>query len=177
MAYYIHELRESKWRSIPAGPGYYLWYFPKSCIEEMGMIEYLENEKLNFQRLDNGMIGLYFGIAINLRERVRWHSAQPLTLSALSSGYLSTFRFSLLSMLNIKYSLENTQKINDFMDLLMITWTETLTKEDACAKEAEVLTSDVTYLMNLQGNKTPGAQEMINKIKIKRRSYKYDSLQ
>jgi hypothetical protein len=120
---------------------------------------------------------LYFGIAKNLKQRLEWHSAQPLKRSALSSGFLSTFRFSLLTLLNLNYTEAGERQLNEFMDQLLIEWVETSSKSDAKVAEHAELHGEWSYLINLQGNKTPGAQPYVRELKRKRKEYKAHWLQ
>ena len=70
---------------------------------------------------NEGMLCLYHGYTSNLKKRIVWHSAQKLRQSNLKHGTLSTFRFTLLSLLELNYS-DAEEALNNFMDSLEISW-------------------------------------------------------
>ena len=90
---------------------------------------------------------MYVGIAKNLNERVRWHAEQPLKQSALRSGFISTFRKTLLALNGIDYA-TGFDRINDFMDDLDIAWRTTISREAACEIEEGELNGDFHYPLN-----------------------------
>ncbi len=59
--------------------------------------------QLRLRVAPDGKVCLYHGMANNLAERVEWHAAQKLTLKCLQSGFLSTFRFTLLALNDFDY--------------------------------------------------------------------------
>jgi len=178
--YAVSNLRQTNWSTVPKGSGYYRWYFPEPSLRPLGLETLPQQAELKLHLIEhNGMLyyGFYFGIAKSLRERVTWHSAQPLKRSALKSGFLSTFRFSLLALLDLEYSESGQRALDDFMNHLFIEWTETSTKAEAEAVERAELRGELTYPINLQGNKTPGARAYVRDLKQKRKQYKAHWLQ
>ena len=63
------------------------------------------------------------------------------------------------------------------MDLLLIEWVEKSSKAEAEVEERAELQGELTYPINLQGNKTPGAREYVRELKNKRKEYKAHWLQ
>lgn len=78
----VSRLRAERWTSIPRTSGVYRWYFPVSSLETLGITSRCNIDHLNLAQLDDGMIALYFGIANDLAQRVKWHAAQSLRPSA-----------------------------------------------------------------------------------------------
>jgi hypothetical protein len=82
-----------------------------------------------------------------------WHSAQKLTLSNLRSGFLSTFRLTLLALTQLPYDNKGAQKLNQFMDTLSVAWSPTKSYDDAEAIEFQELNGSFHYLLNISGNR------------------------
>jgi len=167
----ITPLRTRSWADVPTSAGAYRWYFPAECLETLKIAAYCDLDRLNLHQTDDGMVGLYFGIASNLSQRVKWHSAQALRLSALSSGFLSTYRFSLLALTETDYFTGGDQ-INQFMDKLKISWVKTSSKDEAKLIEDAELNSNYHYPINIQGNHKPEVAQFIQYLKLLRRNYK-----
>ena len=111
--YSIEHLRESNWTRVPVGPGVYWWFFPTPHLESLGVAQRSIPDGLRLRRA-NGKLCLYVGIAASLRQRIQWHAAQRLSQSALRSGTLSTFRFSLLALAGLDYNAGDAE-INELM--------------------------------------------------------------
>ena len=167
----IANLRAERWVNVPANAGAYRWYFPIKCLENLGISSYCDTSKLNLHKTNDGMIGLYFGIASSLSQRLEWHAAQRLSMSAMKSGFLSTYRLSLLALTNIDY-LDGEGEINDFMDHLKISWIVTTSKTEAERIESAELTGQYHYPINIQGNKKPELANFIQHLKELRRNYR-----
>lgn len=167
----IDHLRARNWADIPTSAGAYRWYFPLDYLEILGVAAYCDLDRLNLHLTGDEMVGLYFGIASNLSQRVKWHSAQPLKLSALSSGFLSTYRFSLLALTEVDYSTGGDQ-INQFMDKLQVSWVQTSSKDEAKRIEDAELASKYHYPINIQGNHKPEVTQFVQYLKRTRRNYK-----
>jgi hypothetical protein len=91
----LDELRAGQWRDVPDTPGVYWWYFPPDYLANFQIDMHCGTGPLRLLRANEGRVCLYHGMATSLRQRVAWHSEQELTDSALRSGFLSTFRFTL----------------------------------------------------------------------------------
>jgi hypothetical protein len=110
-------------------------------------------------------------MAKSLRERVRWHSEQKLSDSALRSGFLSTFRFTLLALTGYNYSVECNQ-IDQFMDGLAISWKPATTVVEAHAAESAEIRGQFHYPLNLSGNARKELIAFHRYLKSLRRQYK-----
>ena len=93
-------------------------------------------------------------MAKSLAERVEWHAAQTLGLSALRSGFLSTFRLTLLALNGFDY-LRGTAEIDAFMNELEVEWRVFATEEAALAAEAAELAGPFHYPLNIRDNRRP----------------------
>lgn len=109
-------------------PGYYKWWASKKSLELL-----LNSSFINKKYLDDILPFLcskiidgkdyyyiYVGIAVkeSIYSRINWHIRQSHTISSLKSGYLSTFRFSLCSLLSLDYIDEIST--NKFIDELYV---------------------------------------------------------
>jgi len=97
-------LRNHKWSNLPTSPGVYWWYFPHTVLDHLRIAEFCDVKKLRLRTAPDGKVCLYHGLAKSLAQRVEWHAAQKLTLSCLQTGFLSTFRFTLLALNDFNYS-------------------------------------------------------------------------
>ena len=113
--------KDTEIKKIPEGIGYYKWF---ASIDDLKMI--LNKLELSFDsipsdqwEIENGLYCIYLGIARkSLRERLDWHVNNHHTLKFVSSGYLSSLRQSLSSILFSDQSKE--KETNDFIDRLLI---------------------------------------------------------
>jgi hypothetical protein len=110
-------------------------------------------------------------MANNLAERVEWHAAQKLTLKSLQSGFLSTFRFTLLALNDFDY-LGGSSQIDDFFDSLSISWQAASSRDEAEVLERSELQGTYHYPLNIQGNKRPELVAFVRHLKSARSSYK-----
>lgn len=170
--YQVAKLRASDWKTVPIGPGVYWWYFPEECLDRFRIREFCPEEALNLRRSPEGKVCLYHGMATSLAQRTEWHAAQSLRLGALSSGFLSTFRFTLLALNNFDY-LAGSAEIDRFMDGLDIAWQSALSVADADAIERAELAGPCHYPLNIQNNRRPEVAGFIRHLKSARRDYKH----
>jgi hypothetical protein len=133
--------------------------------------ELCEVPRLQLRLAPDGKVCLYHGMANNLAERVEWHAAQKLTLKCLESGYLSTFRFTLLALNDFDY-LDGSSQIDDFFDSLSITWQAADSRDEAEALERSELQSAYHYPLNIQGNRRPELVAFVRHLKSTRSAYK-----
>jgi hypothetical protein len=164
----LRALREIRWKPIPKGPGVYWWYFPTSSLERFGLAA--TAEKLNLRRSPGGMVCLYHGLAKSLAQRIEWHAAQRLGRSALDSGFLSTFRLTLLALNDFDYS-AGSAAIDAFMDQMEVTWKELPDEAAAHAFEAAELAGPFHYPLNIQGNRRRELTAFTATLKAKRKAY------
>jgi GIY-YIG catalytic domain len=164
-------LRRSGWRGIPSSPGVYWWYFPLTALERLRIAELCDVAQLRLRRAPDGNVCLYHGMANNLVEPVEWHAAQKLTLNCLQSGYLSTFRFTLLALNEFNY-LEGTQHIDGFSDDLSVSCQAASTRGKAEALERAELRGAYHYPLNIQGNRRAELFKYVRHLKSARSAYK-----
>lgn len=146
-------LRAKGWSGVPSSPGVYWWYFLRTELDRLRVAELCDVPRLQLRFATDGKVCLYHGMANNLAERVEWHAAQKLTLKCLESGFLSTFRFSLLALNDFDY-LGGSPQIDDFFDSLSISWLAARTRDEAEALERLELQGTYHYPLNI-----PGQQE------------------
>jgi hypothetical protein len=116
-------------------------------------------------------------MAKSLSERIAWHAAQVLRPGALSSGFLSTFRLTLLALKDFDYA-RGSLEIDRFMDDLDVVWEALPSVESAAALEKKELTDGTFhYPLNIQENRHPELAAFVRHLKATRRSYKQRSLQ
>lgn len=167
----LKTLRRNQWRDVPEQSGIYRWYFPSSCLRKLSIADHCDPKSLMLRRSESGKVCLYVGIATSLRQRVKWHASQTLLASALRSGFLSTFRFTLLALNDIDYA-TGLQAINDFFDRLEIAWQTTPNLEAAKERESRELSGKYHFPLNIQGNKCPELREYVRFVKRRRKKYK-----
>jgi hypothetical protein len=112
----------------------------------------------------------------SLQERVIWHSAQKLTASALRSGFLSTFRLTLLALRDFPYS-AGSKEIDRFMDGLAVAWHPTADVAAAQAVESAELRGPFHYPLNLSGNRQQQLTVFHLHLTSLRRTYKHRHLE
>ena len=171
----ISELRKAKWFGTPECPGVYRWYFPPDAVNELRISEFTFQTSLHLMRAPNDFVCLYHGMANNLRERVQWHADQKLTRSALSSGFISTFRLSLLALNDFDFY-SGDSEINRYFDDLLIDWTEVTSREEAKHLERLEFDSGFHFPLNIQGNPSSELAAFLKHLKRARKSFKARNL-
>lgn len=168
----VAELRARRWVDVPWEPGVYWWYFPKADIERFRLSAFCSVNRLRLRRSpDEERVCLYHGIAGSLSERVRWHAEQRLTIGALRSGFLSTFRLTLLALNDFDF-LADRGEIDRFMDRLWIAVRPMASREAAETFEAAELNGEFHYPLNIQGNRRAELSNYLRFLKSRRRDYK-----
>jgi hypothetical protein len=167
----LSDLRAARWKTIPAGPGVYWWYFPESCVEKFRIFQFCGAAPLTLRRSLTGKVCLYHGMARSLSQRVEWHAEQGLRMSALRSGFLSTFRLTLLALNDYDY-LAGQREIDAFMDLLDVEWQSFPTVGDAAAAETHELLIGPHYPLNIQNNRKPALAMYTRHLKATRKLYR-----
>ncbi len=167
----LSTLRVTAWSALPSSPGVYWWYFPRTALDHLRIANLSDVSQLRFRYAPDGKVCLYHGMANNLAERVEWHAAQKLTLSALRSGFLSTFRFSLLALNDFDY-LQGAKQIDGFLDGLSVAWQATTTRHEAEEMERAELQGDYHFPLNIQGNREPELGAFLRHLKLTRSAYK-----
>lgn len=164
-------LREKGWSGVPSSPGIYWWYFPRAELDRLCIAELCDVAQLRLRFAPDGKVCLYHGMANNLAERVKWHAAQKLTLNCLQSGFLSTFRFTLLALNDFDY-LGGSNQIDAFFDSLSISWQAANSRDEAEALEQGEFQGKYHYPLNIQGNRRPELIAFLRHLKSTRSAYK-----
>lgn len=167
----LSALRVTAWSELPSSPGVYWWYFPRTSLDYLRIAELSDVSNLRFRYTPDGKVCLYHGMANNLAERVEWHAAQKLTLSALRSGFLSTFRFTLLALNDFDYR-QGAEQIDRFFDGLSVAWQASATRHEAEEMERAELQGDYHYPLNIRGNRQPELGAFLRHLKLTRSAYK-----
>jgi hypothetical protein len=167
----LSALRAKRWSDVPRSPGVYWWYFPRTELDRFRIAELCEVERLRLRCAADGKVCLYHGMANSLAERVEWHAAQALTLSTIRSGFLSTFRFTLLALNDFDY-LTGSDEIDRFFDGLSVGWQPTDSRDAAAALEHSEFDGEYHYPLNIQGNRKPELANYIRHLKSTRSAYK-----
>ena len=164
-------LRNKDWSGIPSSPGVYWWYFPRIALDELQVADLCDVTQLRLRIAPDGKVCLYHGMAKNLAERVEWHAAQKLTLNALQSGFLSTFRLTLLALNDFDY-LGGSAQIDGFFDGLSVSWQAANSRDEAESMEIAELQSAYLYPLNIQGNQRDELANFTRHLKSARSAYK-----
>jgi hypothetical protein len=149
----------------------YWWYFPRTALNHLRIAELSDVAKLRLRYAPDAKVCLYHGMANNLAERVEWHAAQKLTLSCLRSGFLSTFRFTLLALNDFDYQ-QGAKEIDGFFDGLSVGWRVATTREEAEEMERVELQGEYHYPLNIQGNRRTELVAFVRHLKSTRSAYK-----
>jgi hypothetical protein len=164
-------LRKNGWSGVPSSPGVYWWYFTRAELDRLPVSELCDVANLRLRVAPDGKVCLYHGMANDLAERIEWHAAQRLTLKCLQSGFLSTFRFTLLALNNFDYLGGSTQ-IDDYFDSLSVSWQAANSRGEAESLERSELQGTYHYPLNIQGNRRPELVALVRHLKATRSSYK-----
>lgn len=164
-------LRSGSWSTIPTSPGVYWWYFPPSNLDLLRVRELCDVSQLKLRSTSDGKVCLYHGLANNLSQRIAWHAAQKLTHGTLTSGFLSTFRLSLLALNDFNYS-NGAAQIDAHFDTLSVSWQPTRSREEAQTIEHAELRGDFHYPLNIQGNNRTELASFVRHLKSTRKAYK-----
>lgn len=167
----ISRLRANQWADVPDSSGVYWWFFPIAELSRLGIDQYCDLTTLKLRQSTDGEVCLYHGLAKSLSQRVAWHAEQKLLLSYLKSGFLSTFRFTLLALNDFDYGL-GANAINRYFDSLTFSWQITDSRGAAQEIEHFELTGEYHYPLNIQGNKRPELRAFTKHLKSVRRDYR-----
>jgi hypothetical protein len=168
----VSDLRAVRWSSLPTDPGVYWWYFPETALEQFQIARCCNLASLRLRKSEQGRVCLYHGMAKSLSQRMEWHAAQALSIGALRSGFLSTFRFTLLALNNFDYR-AGSSEIDRFMDGLDVHW-QPLPSVDAAEEQEmkELAAGTFHYPLNIQGNRHPEVAGFVRHLKAIRKAYK-----
>ena len=167
--------------SIPGDkPGYYKWYATKDDLEILlnKFDEKFDDYKTFFNK-KNDLYCIYVGVAINesLRSRLDWHINQQNTPTAVRTGFLSTLRQSISSL--VGRDMSDTESTNNFIDRLYVEYflTDYIIKSDEAKKqigdiEKSMLSDDKIYILNIKDNINVNCKNFIKKLKNFRKNAK-----
>ncbi len=168
----VSQLRAGRWGDVPKSPGVYWWYFPESALERLHIAQWCDLRGLRLRRSAHGLVCLYHGMATSLAQRVEWHAGQPLRPGALRSGFLSTFRFTLLALNGFDYA-AGSAEIDRFMDELDVVWEVHACAAAAAEQErAELAAGTYHYPLNIQGKRHRELEGFVSHLKATRRAYR-----
>lgn len=170
----VKDLKEKdpKFLSVAKEPGVYRWWFPRDLAEKLlEPLAGVDTTQISKKEIVDGeeYWCLYFGIAKDLRERIRWHACLKHSPSAVKHGFLSTLRQSISALLGLDQTM-SADKVSDVLEKCYWDWYPTATKEDAEDIEKEQLTK-VYFPINIQGNKKVGSA-VIKRLKELRKKHK-----
>ena len=107
--------------AIPDLPGYYKWWAPEHIVKKL-LKDFYNPLLPHLTRGTGDLSGYYYiyvGIATkSLRDRLDWHINQKNCHSAVQSGFLSTFRTSISSLVSGDQS--DTDGTNDIIDEMLV---------------------------------------------------------
>lgn len=152
-------------------PGYYKWWAKKEDVEiilkKLDVDVRFEDVETDIEKKEGlDLYCIYIGIAVNesIRNRLNWHVNQRHTSSAINSGFLSTLRQSLSSILS--HNQMNEEITNQFIDKLYIEYfidengiRSPKAKEKIREIEKEAMKKHL-YILNIQGNNHSKARKI-----------------
>lgn len=174
---------EENLKRISDNPGYYKWWAKKEdvemLLEKLGIditFEDIESEIEKKEGMD--LYCIYIGIAEkeSIRNRLNWHVNQGHKFSAIKSGYLSTLRQSLSSLLS--QNQKDEEATNQFIDKLYIEYFEVAEedKKKLRKKEKDEMEKHL-YILNIHGNHHPKVGEIKKILRKIRKAGKQKALQ
>ena len=146
--------QDPRFTSIPQEPGIYRWWFPQETARKLlSSIHGIEINRICKEVIQGEEYWcLYFGIAKDLRQRIRWHACQKHTASAVKHGILSTLRQSISALLQLDQT-TSTDKVSELLERCYWDWLSTASKEDAKIIEKREISKGY-FPINIQENKS-----------------------
>ena len=163
--------QDPRFTSIPQEPGIYRWWFPKETAQQLlSSIHGIETNRICKEVIQGEEYWcLYFGIAKDLRQRIRWHACQKHTASAVKHGILSTLRQSISALSQLDQT-TSTDKVSELLERCYWDWLSTASKEDAKIIEKREISKGY-FPINIQENKSV-APTVLAQLKSLRKKYK-----
>lgn len=170
-------------KRISDKPGYYKWWAKKEDVEmllvKLGInITFEDIEHYIEKKEGMDLYCIYIGIAEkeSIRNRLNWHVNQEHKPSAIKSGYLSTLRQSLSSLLS--HNQKDEEVTNQFIDKLYIEYFEVDEETEGKLREIEKEEMEKhLYILNIQGNHHSKIGEIKKKLRKLRKAGKQKALQ
>lgn len=164
-------------------PGWYRWWATENALVKLLNSKYLDKKYLDIlvpkltQKKINGNIYyfIYVGIAVNesIRGRLNWHVNQHHTESSVKSGFLSTLRKSISSL--VAENQFDESATNELIDMLIIEYNTIDFKIHSIEaknkiEEHEYLEINNNVLpLNIKGNKNEYLKEYKKQLKLIRK--------
>lgn len=163
--------QDPRFTSIPKEPGIYRWWFPKETAQQLlSSIHGIETNRICKEVIQGEEYWcLYFGIAKDLRQRIRWHACQKHTASAVKHGILSTLRQSISALSQLDQT-TSTDKVSELLERCYWDWLSTASKEDAKIIEKREISKGY-FPINIQENKSV-APTVLAQLKSLRKEHK-----
>jgi len=179
------ELRNiSRLKEVPDDkPGWYRWWAPISALEKLLNSPYVTKEYMkelcpSMQRRmfgHNEFFCVYVGVAIkeSIRGRLNWHVNQHHTESAVQSGFLSTLRKTISSLVAGNQYDENAT--NYLIDSLVVEYCTigSPIKSEMAKKEIKQIEQDemtkYVFPLNIKGNRHAVLQSYLSDLKKARK--------
>lgn len=157
--------------NIPKESGIYRWWFPKETAQQLlSSIHGIETNRICKEVIQGEEYWcLYFGIAKDLHQRIRWHACQKHTVSAVKHGILSTLRQSISALLQLDQT-TSTDKVSELLERCYWDWLSTASKEDAKIIEKREISKGY-FPINIQENKSV-APTVLAQLKSLRKKHK-----
>ena len=167
-------------------PGWYRWWAPKESVEALLNSVYIEKKYFDAilpfltTQIFDGMeyYYIYVGVAIkeSIRDRLDWHVNQHHTTTSVKSGFLSTFRQSISSLVAHNQFDENAT--NKMIDTFIIEYEPVnLPIKSAGAKEL-IEEIEITEMLqhvlpiNIKDNKNVVVKDFLVELKKARKESK-----
>ncbi len=163
--------QDPRFTSIPKESGIYRWWFPQETAQQLlSSIHGIETNRICKEVIQGEEYWcLYFGIAKDLRQRIRWHACQKHTASAVKHGILSTLRQSISALLQLDQTM-STDKVSELLERCYWDWLSTASKEDAKIIEKREISKGY-FPINIQENKSV-APTVLAQLKSLRKKHK-----
>lgn len=165
----ITNLKRSHFVSVSHAEGVYRWWFTeqdaKCLLVPFGNI--LDWKKIKTHRFEGQIYyALYVGISNDLHQRIKWHSKQKHSPSAVKSGYLSTLRRTISGLIGKDCS-QSEKDVSDILERCYWEWDEMNNSE--VWEKNELNQQRYYYPLNIQGNKVlpPSMRTILEQVRSK----------
>ena len=171
-------------------PGWYRWWAPTASVEVLLNSSYIEENYFDTifpyltTQIFDGMeyYYIYVGVAIreSIRDRLDWHVNQHHTLTSVKSGFLSTFRQSISSLVaRNQFDEEATNKMIDTFVIEYEPIDLSIKSEEAKEMIEQIETTEMaqhTLPINIKDNKNTIVKDFLVELKKVRKESKGDFL-
>ncbi|MCI8778173.1 MAG: hypothetical protein HFI87_03390 [Bacilli bacterium] len=170
-------------------PGYYKWWASKESLALLLNSKYLKDKYLKtlLPHLTTSTYKgkkyyyIYVGIAVkeSIQSRLDWHVNQHHTKSSVESGFLSTFRQSISSL--VAFNQFDESATNEFIDTLLIKYypINLPIKSNEAKEKIEKLEkteiSNHVLPINIKDNKDAMVKDFLKELKVLRKSSKQNN--